>query len=84
MTTKLLPLMLILSACTPTAQAAFDAATNQGVESIRRSEDTKARLVLQAPCAISTGAYFRLPEQGRLAVAILCGGNFVARLNELP
>ncbi len=66
---------LVLAGCTPTAQAAFDAASGQAVESVKRAEDTKAALALQAPCAMTLGAYNRLGDMTKpRAVMELCGG----------
>lgn len=66
---------LFLAACTPNQQAIVDAAAGQGVESLKRAEDTKARLALQAPCAVTIGAYNRLQDEAKQrAVMALCGG----------
>jgi len=68
--------LLALAACTPTTQAAFDAAAGQGVESLKRAENAKARLALQAPCAITIGAKNRvLSEDEKGHVEALCGGS---------
>lgn len=67
---------LALAACTPTTQAVIDAAAGQGVEGIKRAEDTKAAVALQAPCAVTAGAFNRLSDPTKQrAVMTLCGGN---------
>lgn len=62
---------LILASCSQAAQTAI----GEGVERIRDAEDNKARLALQAPCAITIGAKNRvLSDVERRAVESLCGG----------
>ena len=41
--------LLTLVACTPTSRALVD----QAVETVKASEDAKARLAVQAPCAMT-------------------------------
>ena len=47
---------VILAACTPTSRAVVD----QAVESVKAGENSKARLVLQMPCAMTVGAKNRV------------------------
>ncbi len=62
----------LLVACTPTSRAVLD----QAVESVKASENTKARLALQAPCAMTVGAKNRvLSEDEKRHVEALCGGD---------
>ncbi len=62
----------LLVACTPTSRAVLD----QAVESVKASENTKARLALQAPCAMTVGAKNRvLSENEKRHVEALCGGD---------
>ncbi len=62
----------LLVACTPTSRAVLDHA----VESVKASENTKARLALQAPCAMTVGAKNRvLSEDEKRHVEALCGGD---------
>jgi hypothetical protein len=62
----------ILGACTPTSRAVVD----EAVETLKASEDSKARLALQAPCAMTVGAKNRvLSEEEKRHVEALCGGN---------
>ncbi len=63
---------LLLVACTPVSRAFV----NQAVETIKDAEDSKARLALQAPCAITLGAKNRvLSESEKRHAEGLCGGN---------
>jgi hypothetical protein len=62
---------IALAGCTDASRAIV----NQAVETVKRAEDTKARLALQAPCAVTVGAYNRLNDATRQrAVMALCGG----------
>ena len=64
--------VIILAGCTATSRAVV----NQAVESVKAAEDAKARLVLQAPCAASIGAFNRvLNADEQRAVMALCGGS---------
>ena len=63
---------LLLVACTPVTRAFV----NQVVESIKDAEDSKAGLALQAPCAVTVGAFNRLTDAAKQrAVMALCGGD---------
>lgn len=46
----------ILVSCTPTSRAIIE----QAVENVKVSENAKARLALQAPCAMTVGAKNRV------------------------
>jgi hypothetical protein len=62
----------ILAACSPTSRAIVD----QAVESVKAGENAKARLALQAPCAMTVGAKNRaLSEDEQRHVEALCGGS---------
>lgn len=62
----------LLSACTPTSRAIVD----EAIESVKASEDAKARLAVQAPCAMTVGAKNRvLSEEEKRHVEALCGGS---------
>ena len=62
----------ILVACTPTSRAVVE----QAVENVKVSENAKARLALQAPCAMTVGAKNRvLNEDEKRHVEALCGGD---------
>ena len=64
--------LLTLAACTPTSRALFDHA----VDTVKASEDAKARLAVQAPCAMTVGAKNRvLSEEEKRYVEALCGGD---------
>ena len=64
--------LLALTACTPATRAVV----NEGVARVKEAEDSKARLALQAPCAITIGAANRvLSDDEHRAVQSLCGGN---------
>ncbi len=61
----------LLGACTPASRAVVD----QAVETVKASEDSKARLALQAPSAMTVGAknpVLNKDEKGH--VEALCGG----------
>ena len=61
----------LLGACTPASRAIVD----QAVETVKASEDSKARLALQAPCAMTVGAKNRvLSNDETRHVEALCGG----------
>lgn len=69
---KVLVAGLVLVGCTGASRAIV----NQAVETIKQTEDTKARLVLQAPCAMTVGAKNRvLSEDEKNHVEALCGGS---------
>ena len=62
---------LVLAGCTDASRAIV----NQAVETVKQVEDSKARLVLQAPCAMTVGAKNRvLSEDEKDHVEALCGG----------
>lgn len=64
--------VLILVGCTAASRAVVD----QAVESVKAAENAKARLALQAPCAITVGAKNRaLTEEEKRHVEGLCGGS---------
>ena len=61
----------LMVACTPTSRAIV----GQTVESVKAGENAKARLALQAPCAITVGAKNRvLSDAEKAHVEGLCGG----------
>jgi hypothetical protein len=69
---KLLVTGLVLVGCTPASRAFVD----QAVETVKAGEDAKARLALQAPCAMTVGAKNRvLSEDEKNHVEALCGGS---------
>jgi len=69
---KLLAVGLVLAGCTDASRAIV----NQAVETVKQTEDSKARLVLQAPCAMTVGAKNRvLSEDEKSHVEALCGGS---------
>ena len=62
--------VLVLSGCSAEHRAAIEYMGEQA----RTVNDTEARVLLQTPCAMSVGAYWRaLNELERDAVARLCG-----------
>ena len=62
----------ILVSCTPTSRAVVE----QAVENVKVSENAKARLALQAACAMTVGAKNRvLSEDEKRHVEALCGGD---------
>jgi len=63
--------------------ASCDGFQAEAIGKARGGADAAARGLVAAPCAMTTGAYFRLNEQKRLAVSILCGGDFMARIRGL-
>lgn len=68
---KVLVAGLVLAGCTDASRAIV----NQAVETVKQVEDSKARLVLQAPCAMTVGAKNRvLSEAEKRHVEGLCGG----------
>ncbi len=68
---KVLVAGLVLAGCTDASRAIV----NQAVETVKQVEDSKARLVLQAPCAMTVGAKNRvLSEDEKGHVEALCGG----------
>ncbi len=68
---KILAAGLMLVGCTDASRAIV----NQAVETVKQAEDSKAKLVLQAPCAMSIGAKNRvLSEDEKGHVEALCGG----------
>ena len=61
----------LLAGCSPTSRAVLDTA----VDRVKASEDVKARLALEAPCAITVGAKNRvLSAAEKRHVEALCGG----------
>ncbi len=67
-----LAIALFLVGCTPASRAVVD----QAVESVKAGENAKARLALQAPCAMTVGAKNRaLSEDEKRHVEGLCGGS---------
>lgn len=64
-----LALALLLSGCSAEHRAALAYADEQA----KAFNDTEARILTQAPCAIRIGAYLRLPEDQQAAIAKLCG-----------
>lgn len=69
---KVLVAGLVLVGCTDASRAIV----NQAVETVKQTEDSKARLVLQAPCAMTVGAKNRvLSEDEKGHVEALCGGS---------
>ena len=68
---KALAAGLVLAGCTDASRVVV----NQAVETVKQTEDAKARLALQAPCAMTVGAKNRvLSEDERGHVEALCGG----------
>ena len=64
-------LTALLGACTPAAKVLI----SSGAAKLKDANDTAAILALAAPCAMTVGAYNRLPHAAqRGAVDILCGG----------
>lgn len=62
---------LMLVGCTDASRAIV----NQAVETVKQAENSKAKLVLQAPCAMTVGAKNRvLSEDEKGHVEALCGG----------
>jgi len=69
---KLLIAGVALAGCTDASRAVV----NQAVETVKQAEYTKARLALQAPCAMTVGAKNRvLSDDEKAHVEALCGGN---------
>lgn len=63
---------LALTACTPAARAVV----GEAVTTIEESENSKARVLIKAPCAITIGAKNRtLSEAEARHVEGLCGGS---------
>ncbi len=63
---------ILLSGCTEASRAVV----NEAVETVKQAEDSKARLALQAPCAMTVGAKNRvLSEHEKRHVEALCGGS---------
>lgn len=60
---------LFLAACSAEHRAALAYADEQVVA----FNDTEARTLLRAPCAMRVGAFIRLPQEQQEAVAKLCG-----------
>lgn len=74
----LIILPLILAGC---AEAAgFGAAAKA---KIQQGADIQAQTTLSANCAITYGAFTRLPEHQKLAVELACGGDFLDSLRRL-
>lgn len=66
----LLAAVLALSGCTAVQQGYFKA----GETTAKSAFDSEAALLLQAPCAMNVGSYWRvLTGSQRSAVDILCG-----------
>ncbi len=62
---------LLLAGCTDASRAVV----NEAVETVKAGEDSKARLTLQAPCAMTVGAKNRvLSNDEKRHVEALCGG----------
>ena len=66
---------LFLASCAG-AQAQF-------VDRAQNVSDDAARGLVAAPCAMTVGAYNRLPQHQRIAVDLLCGGNALRDLQGL-
>lgn len=67
---RLLFLLPLLSGCT----AAHRAALKYGEDQAKAAYDTEARLLIQGPCAMNVGSYWRaLNGAQRGAVDVLCG-----------
>ena len=63
---------ITLAGCTDASRAVV----NQAVETVKQTEDAKARLALQAPCAMTVGAKNRvLSREEKRHVEALCGGS---------
>lgn len=63
--------LAFLAGCSVSAKTLL----NEGVEGVKEFEDTKATVAIQAPCAMSLGAYNRvLNTQQQRDVMSLCGG----------
>lgn len=68
---KILAAGVMLVGCTDASRVIV----NQAVETVKQVEDSKAKLVLQAPCAMTVGAKNRvLSENEKNHVEALCGG----------
>ena len=70
--------VLLLGACSP----AHDAMMGAAIEARRDLADREARLSLVMPCAMTLGAYFRLPPMQRRAAEALCGGEGFPRKSD--
>lgn len=73
-----LPILLMLGACT-TVAGGLGAAKN----TIQSGTDIQAQSTLSAACAITYGAFTRLPSNQQLAVELACGGDWLESLKNL-
>ena len=61
--------LLSLGACTDMHQAALAVARDR----VQTFNDSEAAVFSSVPCAMTIGAYWRLPSEKRRAVDALCG-----------
>lgn len=75
----LLPAVAILA----TGCAAADQFVDTAIDRKRQQSDTEARAVINVPCVITVGAYYReLTPREQQAIDVLCGGDSGQRLVE--
>ncbi len=55
----------------------------EALDRAQEVNDDAARALTVAPCAMTVGAYNRLPQTHRIAVDLLCGGSALQRLQGL-
>ena len=67
--TILITLLLSLGACTDVHQAALAVARDR----VQTFNDSEAAVFSSVPCAMTIGAYWRLPADKRRAINALCG-----------
>ena len=67
--TILLTLLLSTGACTDVHQAALAVAKDR----VQTFNDSEAAVFSAVPCAMTIGAYWRLPSEKRRAINALCG-----------
>jgi hypothetical protein len=70
--------LLMLGACT-TVAAGIGGAKN----TVQTGTDIQAQTTLSAACAITYGAFTRLPSNQQLAVELACGGDWLESLKNL-
>lgn len=70
--------VIMLSACTSIASGLSGAQ-----HTIKQGTDIQAQSTLAANCAITYGAFTRLPLNQQLAVELSCGGDWLESLKDL-